>query len=114
MNGDTNSEISGLRTQVRVLLAALIVVSGTLTVYLYMQSRVLGRELETNQRLVNNFNQGQPAVTTLINQLGAYSMTHPEIRPMLAKYGIVPAPAQPVPAQRGTGGVTNPAPTPKR
>jgi hypothetical protein len=34
-------------------------------------------------------------VVTFINQLGAYSMTHTEVRPVLAKYGIVPAPTQP-------------------
>jgi hypothetical protein len=34
-------------------------------------------------------------VAAFANQLGAYSMTHAEIRPVLAKYGIVPAPTQP-------------------
>ena len=39
MNPDLNSEVSALRQQVYVLLIALIVVSGTLTVFLYRQAR---------------------------------------------------------------------------
>lgn len=95
MNNDANSEISAIKNQMFVLLLALIVISGTLTAYLFQQSRVLGYELETNQRLVKNFNQSQPAIATLINQLGAYGMNHPEIRPVLAKYGIQPVSTQP-------------------
>jgi hypothetical protein len=95
MNGDSSSEISALRNQVFFLLLALIVVSGTVTVYLYRQASILGRDVNANQKLVNAYNKGQPAVATFANQLGAYSMTHTEIRPVLAKYGIIPAPTQP-------------------
>jgi cytochrome c biogenesis factor len=95
MNMDSNSEIAALRNQVFTLLVALIVVSGTVTVYLYRQTSVTGKDLSASEQLVNNYTKGQPAVVTFINQLGAYSMTHTEVRPVLAKYGIVPAPTQP-------------------
>jgi hypothetical protein len=95
MNMDSNSEISSLRNQVFTLLVALIVVSGTVTVYLYRQASILGKDLNASQQLINSFNKGQPAVASFVNQLGAYSMTHPEIRPVLAKYGIIPAATQP-------------------
>jgi hypothetical protein len=97
MTPDTNSETSSLRNQVFILLVALIVISGTLTVYLYRQSSVLGKDLNANLKLINGFKQAQPAVMTLANQLGAFSMTHAEIRPVLAKYGIIPAATQPTP-----------------
>ena len=95
MNPDSNSEIPALRNQLFILLVALVVISGTLTVYLFRQASVLGKDVNLNQRLVSSFNQGQPAVAALANQLGAYSMTHAEIRPVLAKYGIIPAAVQP-------------------
>ena len=96
MNTDSNSEIVALRNQVFVLLLALIVVSGTVTVYLYRQASVMGKDVSASQQLINSFNKGQPVVAAFANQLGAYSMTHAEIRPVLAKYGIVPAPTQPI------------------
>jgi hypothetical protein len=95
MNMDSNSEITSLRNQVFTLLVALIVVSGTVTVYLYRQASILGKDLNASQQLINSFNKGQPAVASFVNQLGAYSMAHPEIRPVLAKYGIIPAATQP-------------------
>jgi hypothetical protein len=95
MNPDSNTEISALRNHLFILKVALIVVSGTLTAYLFTQARVIGKDLDANRKLVNNFNQGQPFVAEFANQLGAYSMTHTEIRPVLAKYGIVPAATQP-------------------
>jgi len=95
MNTDSNSQISALRNQVFILLVALIVISGTLTVYLFRQSSLLGKDVDANMKVINSFNQGSPAVAEFANKLGAYSMTHPDIRPMLAKYGIVPAATQP-------------------
>jgi len=95
---DSNSEISALRKQVFALLLALVVVSGTVTVYLYREASVVGKELNNYRQLIANVEKSQPAVLAFANQLGAYSMSHPDIRPVLAKYGIVPAPTQPMPA----------------
>jgi hypothetical protein len=96
MNSDTNSEIAALRNQIFTLLVALIVVSGTLTLFLYRQASVAGKDLDTGKLLLKNYNLSQPEIMNFVNQLGAYGMTHPEIRPLLAKYGIAVAPAQPM------------------
>ena len=80
------------------LLIALVVVSGTLTIYLYREASVVGKDLNASRQLIANVEKSQTAVMTFANQLGAYSMSHPDIRPVLAKYGIVPAPTQPLPA----------------
>jgi hypothetical protein len=90
MNSDSNSEISALRNQVFILLVALIVVSGTLTVYLYRQASVMGKDINASNQLISNVNQSQTVILTFANQLAAYSKTHPDIVPLLAKYGIGP------------------------
>jgi hypothetical protein len=91
------SAISALRNQVYVLLIALIVVSGTLTVYLYREASVAGKELNATNTLLANVNESQAMIVTFANQLAAYAQTHPDIRPLLTKYGIplTGLPAQP-------------------
>jgi hypothetical protein len=97
MNPDTNSEISSLRNQVFILLIALIVVSGTLTVYLYRQASITGKDIEAikpqAQQLIGAFNQNQKLMIDFVNTLVVYGQTHPEFRPVLMKYGITPPPA---------------------
>jgi hypothetical protein len=90
MNADSNSEISALRNQVFILLVALIVVSGTLTVYLYRQASIAGKDIHASSQLITNVNQSQPMIVSFANQLAAYGKTHPDIVPLLAKYGIGP------------------------
>ena len=91
-NTDNNlsSEIAALRTQVFTLLVALIIVSGTVTVYLYRQASTLRKDIDQIEpqakQIINAFNQNQ-------NSLVAYGQTHPEFRPVLLKYGITPPPA---------------------
>jgi hypothetical protein len=90
MNSDINSEISALRNQLFKLLVALIVVSGTLTVYLYRQASMTGKDLTAANQLIANVNQNQKVIISFANQLAVYSKTHPDIQPLLAKYGIGP------------------------
>ncbi len=93
-NTDTASDIAALRSQVFTLLIALLVVSGTVTAYLYRQSSLAGKDLTAlepqAQQLINGYNQSQPAVAGFITDLVAYGEKHPEFRPLLAKYGIAP------------------------
>jgi len=88
MNPDSESEIAAVKSQLFTLLLALIVVSGTLTVYLYREARVTGRDLNASAQLIENVKQNQALIVTFANQLAAYGQTHPDIRPLLAKYGI--------------------------
>jgi hypothetical protein len=73
MNSDSNAEISALRNQVFILLVALIVVSGTLTVYLYRQASVMGKDINASNQLIANVNSSQTMIVTFANQLAAYS-----------------------------------------
>ena len=94
LNSDLNSEISALRQQVYVLLIALIVVSGTLSVFLYRQASISRKDIDAlrpqAEQLINSFNQNQAAIGNFVTQLVAYGQTHPDFVPVLAKYGIAP------------------------
>lgn len=90
--------IASLQRQVTVLLLALIVVSGTLTVYLFYQSLILGRQLavaEPQARVAfENYQKNWlPQAQKLVNELGAYSQEHPGFKPILKKYGLSETPS---------------------
>lgn len=93
-------QVVALRHQVFTLLLALVVVSGTLTVYLYRQASVAKKDLMAVKpqatELLKAFNRDHPAMDAFVKQLTAYGVTHPDFQPILKKYGIVPQ-AQPAP-----------------
>ncbi|MGA2278788.1 MAG: hypothetical protein ABSG80_00640 [Verrucomicrobiota bacterium] len=91
-------QLVALRHQVFTLLLALVVVSGTLTVVLYRQARLTGKDIDTIKpqatQIIAAFKRDQPAMENFVKQLTAYGVTHPDFQPILKKYGIVPQ-AQP-------------------
>jgi hypothetical protein len=99
---DLSGQLAALQRQVFTLLVALIVVSGTLTVYLYRQASLTGTDITAIKpqamQLIQAFKQNQPGMENFVNQLAAYGQTHPDFRPVLQKYGINP-PA-PVPKKK--------------
>ncbi len=106
-NPDLTSEVAALRNQVYVLLVALIVVSGTLTVYLYRQASMARKDIEAiepqAEQIIKAYNQNQGLMVNFVNQLVAYGQTHPDFVPVLKKYGIEPRPG--IPAGAPTGAV---------
>lgn len=92
---NNNGEIAALKNQVFTLLVALIVVSGTLTVYLYRQVSLAGKDIAAGQQLTSVLNQNEAAVQTFVTRLVAYGQKHPEFVPVLKKYGIAPVPGVP-------------------
>ena len=101
MSTDSNSEISTLRNQVFVLLIALIVVSGTLAVYMFRQASLMRKDIDgfkqQTQQIFMAYNQNKALIGNFESQLIAYGKTHPDFVPILAKYGLVQqqAPAAP-------------------
>ena len=85
---ELTDQIAALRRQVTTLLLALIVVSGTLTVYLWYQSRITGKEIDVVRpqvlQMMNVFNQSSLVVEKLV----VYGQAHPDFQPILKKYGI--------------------------
>jgi hypothetical protein len=94
-NAGSNPEIAALKNQVFTLLMALIVVSGTLTIFLYRQSSLAGADLTQAKQLNVVVTQNETALMNFINSLVAYGEKHPDFLPVLKKYGITPQPGVP-------------------
>ena len=92
-----NEQVAALQRQVFTLLLALIVVSGTLTVYLYRQASLTGKDIAAikpqAQPLIKAYKQNLPALETFVNQLAAFGQTHPDFRPILQRNGFGTQPA---------------------
>jgi hypothetical protein len=96
MTLDNNDEIAALRNQVFILLVALIVVSGTLTVFLYRQVSITNKDITQDQRLALNLNTNEMVLREVVGRLVSYGEKHPDYLPILKKNGL--APAGPAPA----------------
>jgi cytochrome b561 len=87
-------QIVALRHQVFSLLLALVVVSGTLTVYLYRQASVTGKDIAAIKpqaiKIIQSFNEKHANMDNFVKQLSVYGYTHPDFQPILKKYGIPP------------------------
>jgi hypothetical protein len=89
---ELTDQISALRRQASWLLLALIVVSGTLTVFLWHQSRVTGQTIGALKpeaiRITKVYEQNRPGMEKFVRQLVVYGQSHPDFQPILKKYGI--------------------------
>ena len=96
---DLSAQVAALRRQVFTLLLVLIVVSGTLGVYLYYQQRILGKEIAAfqpqAQQAIQAYKQNQPNMEHFVSELITYGNSHPDYRKqVLSKFPFT----QPVPA----------------
>ena len=103
------AELSELRTQyeslrqlVTSLLVLLLVISGTLNLYFWRQFRVTKGELDVERpqitSMVTDYRRGQAvAYDTFVRQLQEFEKKNPDFSPILARYGIRPAPANSAP-----------------
>lgn len=94
-NNGLSNQIDALRRQVFTLLLALIIISGTLTVFLYRQATLTRRDIAAIKpqaaQVVQIFNQNRPAIQSFVQQLVAYGKSHPDFQQqVLKKYGITP------------------------
>jgi hypothetical protein len=94
-NTELSQQIDALRRQTFTLLLALIIVSGTLTVFLYRQASLTRRDIAAIKpqatQVIQNFNQNRPMIQSFVQQLVAYGQAHPEFQQqVLRKYGITP------------------------
>lgn len=89
-NNQDRSEIAALKAQMFTLLMALVVISGTLTVYLYRQSSLAGKDLVQAKKLAAAVSHNEAALQSFVSQLEVYGQKHPDFEPILRKYGIEP------------------------
>ena len=99
--------VASLRRQITLLLLALIVISGTLTTYLFYEARTLGHDLEVLEpqarMVIQNYNKGLPHIQKFVQELVAYGQKHPDFQPILKRYGLpltLPAPTNSVAAPK--------------
>ncbi|MGC9941326.1 MAG: hypothetical protein ABSE48_05790 [Verrucomicrobiota bacterium] len=96
MSTDSESEISALRSQLFIQLVALIVVTGTLTVYLYRQASAAGKQIAEAKTVIAHYNQAEPNIVNFINELVVFGQKNPEFtQQVLKKYGVSPQPIAP-------------------
>jgi DNA integrity scanning protein DisA with diadenylate cyclase activity len=100
---DLSNQVAALQRQVFSLLLALIVVSGTVTVYLYRQASLMRKDIESIRpqatQYIETFNKNRAVMQNFIEQLNAYSQTHPDIHQLLLRNGFA-APAAPAAAPK--------------
>ena len=91
---DLAGQVASLQRQVFTLLLALIVISGTLVVYLGYESYHIGKDNRTiTAQVVQPYKQKLPAIQSFLNDLITYSKSHPDFRPILVKNGVITAEA---------------------
>ena len=97
--------IDSLQRLIGTVLLLLLIVSGTLSVYLYWQVRNANRELENGRQQVMKLNAQQQQ---FFNSLAEFGRNHPDFAPIVGKYikpggttGAPPATATaPTPAKK--------------
>ena len=92
---ELTDQIAALRRQTFTLLLALIIISATLTGFLYLQARHTRRDIEAIKpqatQIIQAFTQNGANIQNFVKALAAFGATHPDFQPILKKYGIPPA-----------------------
>jgi len=93
---EVKAECESLRHALVSVLILVLVISGTLNLFFLRQYRNAKAQLKIDgprvQQLVAEYNRNEgPALTDLVKKLTDFGKTHPDIEPLLARYGIKPA-----------------------
>lgn len=90
---DLQDQVERLRQVLHSLLVLVIVVSGTMTIYLLRQVRYSHAELQAlRPQATNIIGQYQktvgPATDEFLRKLAVYASKHPDFSPVATKYGL--------------------------
>ena len=89
---ELKAECAALRHQATTLLLALLVLSGTFTVYLGLQARRANKDLETIRPQAAQIREAslreEPFIKDLAIKLAEFGRTHPDFMAVLNKYKI--------------------------
>jgi hypothetical protein len=93
------AEIKSLRHLIVSVLILLIVISGTLNVYLLRQWRSSEMELKNARVFLDSYNKDYfPQITNYVGKLTDYGRAHTNFVPILKRYGLDNARTNPPPA----------------
>ena len=103
---DAVTEHQWVRRQLMAILVLVIVVSGTLNIFLLRQWRYATNDLKGFQNqvapLLTEYQQVAPRLDEFLNRIREYGRTHPDFAPIMTKYQI------PVPTSAPPATITNP------
>jgi hypothetical protein len=90
-NEELRERCASLQQQINSLLFALLLVSGTFSIYLYVQDRLTSRELQAIKgpatQMMQSFDQTEkPRIEAFVSKLVEYGKTHPDFAPIIEKY----------------------------
>ena len=92
---DLQAQCDALRHLVVSILILVIVISGTLNIYLLRQWRTVSKDLAGIRpqaaQMFAEYQRVSGPRTDFVKKIKAYGLTHPDFAPILAKYGIKPA-----------------------
>ncbi len=96
--GAVLAAVNALQYQFNTLLILMLIVSGTLAVFFYVQCRHSGQEVrnlrENALPQIRQYNTNTvPQMQRFLNDLTRYAEQRPDIVPLLTRYGLSPKPA---------------------
>jgi len=105
-----------MQRQMTTLLLALVIVSGTLTVFLWRQTRYARRDLDSIKAaaapVIQDFNRNRAGLETFVAKVAEYGRAHADFTPIMVKYGL--ASVTTAPPAAATAPRTAPAPAPAK
>jgi hypothetical protein len=112
---DLQPQIEALQHLVISVLILVIVLSGTVDIYLLRQWRTVSKDLagirpQATQMIAEYQRTSAPMMNDFVRKITEYGRTHPDFAPILAKYNLKPAAATVAPA---TAPITPPPATKK-
>jgi hypothetical protein len=92
-SGDVSEQIESLRHLVGSILVLLVIVSGTLTIFLLRELKNTSAQLDAFRPGATNMiavyqKQQAPAMDEFIKRIQQYGQTHRDFDPVLFKYGL--------------------------
>jgi hypothetical protein len=116
---DLQAQLSSLQHLVVSILILLVVLSGTLNIYLLRQWVWAKRELagirpQATQAIADYQRQSAPLMNDFVKKITDYGRTHPDFTPILAKYNLKPGAAPTAPAPTVSAPHSTPAAPPTK
>jgi hypothetical protein len=76
-----------LRTLLDILIVALVILSGSLNIFLLRQVSMVRNEIEERRRFIAEYERNNvPIMNEFVLKLQAFAKTNPDFTPILAKY----------------------------